>query len=549
MRSNNCKKILLGACVALTSGVFAQPTFEWAKNISATNVDYMMGCSAVDDFGSAVVFGGFTGPIAFGSITFTNSGSLDGYICKYAADGSVAWAKKLGTVGTDYIRQVKSDQEGNIYALCDFDGPITIGTTLLNLTSRDVVLIKYNPAGDVIWVKKFGNTGVDAGRGMDVSTQGNIVISGIFNSPTIDFGGTVLTNSNSVETSYNNMFIVSLDANGDTQWARRGSGENTVSVKQNVIIDSSGNAYVFGNYGCYDLTFESTTLTNSSNPQGAFFYPDMFLVKYSASGIFQWAKSYGGEVRETADSIAFDASGNVMISGYFDSPTITFASLTVNRQVNGSIFLAKVNSDGAMAWAQNAGYYGVTAKGSVSDAQGNIYLSGIYQGSVHFGNIIVNSPNTSPAVVYITKYDTDGVAKWVKATTPATDVNTDVGIAINGLGDLYVCARYSNPTVTFDGTILTNTGTGNAFLAKINHESLATPAFNQEIVSLYPNPVKNTLYLQNLPETEMPIVIYDMAGREAMRTASVSNTVEVSNLSRGIYLLKSGNITIKFIKE
>ena len=75
--------------------------------------------------------------------------------------------------------------------------------------------------------------------------------------------------------------------------------------------------------------------------------------------------------------------------------------------------------------------------------------------------------------------------------------------------------------------------------------------FNQNEIILYPNPVKNTLYIDGL--LGVSYTIYDAQGRLIKASDSISNEINVSSFSSGIYLIKilsEGKIkSKKFIKE
>lgn len=65
-------------------------------------------------------------------------------------------------------------------------------------------------------------------------------------------------------------------------------------------------------------------------------------------------------------------------------------------------------------------------------------------------------------------------------------------------------------------------------------------------VYAYPNPVVNTLNVLGVSETE-PLFVYDLSGKCLMTERG--NKVEVSNLTKGTYILKVNNQCIKFIKK
>ena len=70
-------------------------------------------------------------------------------------------------------------------------------------------------------------------------------------------------------------------------------------------------------------------------------------------------------------------------------------------------------------------------------------------------------------------------------------------------------------------------------------------------ISIYPNPVKFELKIENaelkIGET---VVIYDITGKITVNCQlSTVNSIDVSHLSSGVYFLKIGNKTAKFVKE
>ncbi|MDR2207245.1 MAG: T9SS type A sorting domain-containing protein [Flavobacteriaceae bacterium] len=92
----------------------------------------------------------------------------------------------------------------------------------------------------------------------------------------------------------------------------------------------------------------------------------------------------------------------------------------------------------------------------------------------------------------------------------------------------------------------------------MNNPNLSVDSINKNQIKIYPNPVKNVLYISPLsPEggtTQTPPPkegdggrIYDLSGK-LVKTFN-GNSVDVSGLQKGVYLLKIGEETYKFVKE
>ena len=56
---------------------------------------------------------------------------------------------------------------------------------------------------------------------------------------------------------------------------------------------------------------------------------------------------------------------------------------------------------------------------------------------------------------------------------------------------------------------------------------------------MYPNPLKgNTLFLTSTASAAMSVQIFDLLGKEVLKSNVMNNTVNVSGLNAGVYLVK-----------
>jgi hypothetical protein len=70
--------------------------------------------------------------------------------------------------------------------------------------------------------------------------------------------------------------------------------------------------------------------------------------------------------------------------------------------------------------------------------------------------------------------------------------------------------------------------------------TLSSSSFNAiEGLKMYPNPLKgNTLYLTSTANAEMSVQIFDIVGKEVIKSNVMNNTVNVSGLNAGVYIVK-----------
>jgi hypothetical protein len=68
-------------------------------------------------------------------------------------------------------------------------------------------------------------------------------------------------------------------------------------------------------------------------------------------------------------------------------------------------------------------------------------------------------------------------------------------------------------------------------------------------ISVYPNPAKDGIIIENAALKTENIVIFDLSGRGVLQTPAENGKINVSHLQPGIYFVKIGTYTGKFVKE
>jgi len=126
----------------------------------------------------------------------------------------------------------------------------------------------------------------------------------------------------------------------------------------------------------------------------------------AAVGSFNWAKGYGaamgGGGYDSSYNLDVDASGNVLVAGTFNGPSITIGTTTLNG--NGDTpFLARFDANGNVLWAKKP--VG-TLRSLIHDDSGTTYGIINFSGTVAFGSqMLTSAGGTDFAVV---KLDTMG---------------------------------------------------------------------------------------------------------------------------------------------
>ncbi len=461
-----CPFFLIFVLTSTIQKSFAQsPPWKWAQRAGNTTEDYGQAVTT-DANGNLFSTGYFDTTITFGSTTLI--GSHDVYIVKHDGNGNVLWAKSTVGSGDDRGTGISTDASGNVFVTGIFSGPtILFGTTTLTNVGgglEDVFIVKYDVAGNVLWAKSGGGTSKDDANSVSTDASGNVFVTGMFVSPTLTFGTTTLTNS-----GFNNdVFIVKYDSSGNILWAKSagGAGEERAYCSS---TDANGNVYLSGRFYGFSFIFGSTTLINADTVGSS----DVFFAKYDSNGNPLWAKRAGGANSDAANSITGDINGNILLTGYFQSPTITFGSSTLTNSGGFDMFLAKYDSNGNFIWAKRGGGISLDAANSVAvDASGNILVAGVFNGpTITFGSITLSNAGTGSSLdLFLAKYDANGNVLWAKSAGGNSD---DEGYSValgQGGTNIFITGYFWSDSISFGTTTLFNASPGypDIFIAKLN---------------------------------------------------------------------------------
>ena len=239
-----------------------------------------------------------------------------------------------------------------------------------------------------------------------------------------------------------------------------------------ITVDDAGNIYTIGGFqGTVDFDPNAGTTSLSAVQDN-----DIFIQKLDTRGNLLWAKGMGGTGDDGGYAIAVDDSGNVYTTGHFQG-TIDFDpnAGTFNLTATGSwaIYLQKLDAAGNLVWAKSFDGTAYCVSNAIAvDAQGMIYLTGSFEGSVDFDPNAGTQTMTSigDADIFMLKIAANGELEWVK-TVGSASYDDAIGIAIDGAGNVYSTGSFTE-TVDFDpgmGTSMLTAATGffNCYVLKL----------------------------------------------------------------------------------
>ncbi|HKR03183.1 MAG TPA: T9SS type A sorting domain-containing protein [Bacteroidia bacterium] len=329
--------------------------------------------------------------------------------------------------------------------------------------------ISFSQAPNWAWAHSTGETADDVGNSVATDASGNVFMTGYFNSHTITFGTTTLTNADTAGYS-SDVFLVKYDATGNVLWAKS-AGSAFSDRAFSVSTDAGGNVFMTG-YFSKSIIFGTDTLINANNIAATH---DIFIVKYDASGNELWARSAGGLSQDYGVSVSTDAGGNVFMAGAFESPAITFGTTILTTGGFYTIFIVKYDSSGNALWAKSAGGTGITSDGAncvSTDANGNVFMTGSFGSStITFGTITLTNGGGGTRI-FIVKYDSSGSVLWAKGAG-GTWGDTGRSISTDAGGNVFMTGGFYGTSIGFGGIILTSAGGASNFIVKYDSSGSA----------------------------------------------------------------------------
>lgn len=247
-------------------------------------------------------------------------------------------------------------------------------------------------------------------------------------------------------------------------WGQKGikfriNGAGAGCYVTNMLVDNQNDIIVTGYYnkstnagagGVLDVNGRAYTLPGLSGSFAAKFSPDKEVL---------WLQLAQRNIRDVSASshIILDANNNIYIVGRFQR----------NGQADapsGETFVSKYSKDGIFTWERVLS--GITDNGEFGpqiDSQGNLYLTGKYQGDLRLDSELIVSTRGGAAESYLLKLNADGRSVLSKSLAPAINLNA---ISINLTDEIFVVGDFQGTTQLETGFPMASTGLKDIFYAK-----------------------------------------------------------------------------------
>jgi len=502
-------------------------SFEWVR--SGGEIERDAGRAVcVDDEGNVIIAGYFSGKVTFDTL-YQGRGTDDAFITKFNAAGDLLWVKTLGGPLEDLAYGIDTDKDGNIYVTGDFDSLIIIeNRVLFSSGGKDVFIAKFNSNGDLLWAERAGGMGFDSGNAIAVDKEGSVYVTGKFENFAA-FGTEVVTSN-----GFFDVFFAKYDTDGNLVWLKSSGGVKE-DVGLGIAIDTFNNCYATGYF--HDVVdFEVAVLSTPSTSS------EIFVLKIDSVGEYDFAVQAGSLRGDVAYAIAVDVNRNSYITGYF-ADIAFFESHSVTAVANNDVFVAKYSAKGVCLWVKSAGGRLLDIGTGIDVAEdGSVYITGVIDTIAFFETDTVFLSRKDD--VFIAKYDRNGNYQWVKT---AGGVNSQIPLAlcIGHNKDVYITGYYY-AQLDFGDTIIYQPNDADIFLAKLYDPLLSVFEKQQETISvnLFPNPAWSSIHAESASflNKELNIAITDISGKTVYETVKyiddTSIEIDVSAFNNGLYLLQ-----------
>jgi hypothetical protein len=406
-------------------------------------------CLKVDPNGDTFLAGRFGDVINFGDMPLIDMGNTDIFIARHTRDDKLIFSQSYGSAGFAGVVQGGLTPKGNIFMTGDISDmtSMTFGGSLLK-----------GPGAWHVGLDRFGKqvlydlmispqgTAYVAPYAVASTLNESAVYVGYFGEA-INIGQTPLTSAGDTDG-----YIFKTDTLGQIAWAKSvgGSGHDNISA---LAIDGSGDNYVAGYFT------ETMMVGGVANPITSVGGSDIFVAKFGPAGAAKWVRQIGGPGQEFIFGTLDVGPGGEVVVASRANEDVLVEGVTLPAGGQSDIFIVKYGTDGTLKWAKRLGDAGDQyIESIVIDSDGNIILTGQFNGSIDFGAGPVMAPPNGGG--YLAKLDPNGNQIFARVFSGLTD---GLRVAADGKHSILLAGSATNISFELGTSYLP---TGGVFLAR-----------------------------------------------------------------------------------
>ena len=334
------------------------------------------------------------------------------------------------------------------------------------------------------WVRRIGGQGDETATGICFPVMNGFSVCGNFTSDTLKINTSVLINAGKSD-----CYVSKYDIQGNLLWAKSFGGADDDYVVD-VEEDLHGCAIVSGYFNSPSIKIGDTIINGTGGN-------DAFVAKFDRFGFFVWARRFAGNGGNVIPTAIYAFNNDVIIVGYYDSPTLSFDALTIQNKGAKDAFVVSLNDSLKLNWAYCFGdSLDEVATGITYNV--NYHILGYFKSRklIIKTDTLINA-GTPYADLFITGFSNAGLYGGSVRFGGALD---EIGCGINrdAFGNFILTGSYTTPTLTIGSSTLINQGNKDVFTCKFNSNlSLIWAKSGGGIYDDYPHSIEKD-YLGNI---------------------------------------------------
>jgi len=299
-------------------------SYQWHHCFSHGDQELLVNDIACDGQGNVYAAGGRNAVSSARQDSDTDT-SAQAVLMKLASNGQVEWeatwgAQSLGQ-GICEGKALALSSSGDICVAgiyggeVDFDPNPGVHVRTSN-GATDCFLCRFSSLGELVWVRTWGGSSrFESVESLSVDSDQDIYLTGSFSMSrplVFDSGATILPE---FEGQTRGAYLLKTDRDGNLAWIRQWGGTNIEDYCSGVSVLASGAdaVFVLGEFsGTVQLTSAGKSDILTSNG-----FMDIFLACFDSLGSPQWARAWGGPLRDEACCMFLDGLGNIYCSGSY----------------------------------------------------------------------------------------------------------------------------------------------------------------------------------------------------------------------------------------
>lgn len=194
---------------------------------------------------------------------------------------------------------------------------------------------------------------------------------------------------------------------------------------------------------------------------------DIFIAKFDSSGRHLWSRRFGGKVRDEATGIAIDSRDRIVVTGIFQG-TLNFGQGPMTSVGERDLFVVKLDRNGSPLWSIRNGGPGdeYTDNGVTIDTADDIVTTGLIGASASFGKEPL--PYKGGEDIFVAKFEADGTPSWSRSFGGAGH-DYGASVATDEDRNIIVVGNFSE-AVDFGGGTMQSAGASDIFVLKLDRK-------------------------------------------------------------------------------